>query len=58
MHAILVGATGKDLLGLLLKDNEFEQIDFFMRRDLDLHHKKLKIHIIDFEKPEQWKHLV
>jgi uncharacterized protein YbjT (DUF2867 family) len=61
MHAILVGATGatgKDLLSLLLKDDEFERVDIFVRRDLDLRHKKLKVHIIDFEKPEQWKHLV
>jgi hypothetical protein len=25
---------------------------------LDLQHKKLKVYIIDFDKPNQWKHLV
>ncbi|PFO06619.1 semialdehyde dehydrogenase [Bacillus sp. AFS076308] len=61
MHALLIGAsgaTGKDLLDLLLKDNSFHQVDIFVRRDLDVQHEKLKIHIIDFDKPEQWKHLV
>ncbi|HSI68357.1 MAG TPA: semialdehyde dehydrogenase [Planococcus sp. (in: firmicutes)] len=30
----------------------------FVRRSLDVQHEKLKVHVIDFEKPEQWKHLV
>jgi uncharacterized protein YbjT (DUF2867 family) len=61
MHALVIGATGatgKDLLDLLLKDNTFHQIDIFVRRDLDVQHEKLKIHVIDFDQSEQWKHLV
>lgn len=61
MHALLIGATGatgKDLLELLLKDDTFHQVDIFVRRDMGFQHKKLKIHVIDFDKPEQWKHLV
>jgi len=61
MHALLIGATGatgKDLLNLLLKDDSFHQVDIFVRRDLDFHHEKIKIHVIDFDKPEQWKYLV
>ena len=61
MHALLIGATGatgKDLLDLLLKDGFFHQVDIFVRRDPGLQHKKLKIHVIDFEKPEQWQCLV
>lgn len=61
MHALLIGATGatgKDLLALLLKDEFFHQVDIFVRRDPGFQHEKLKIHVIDFEKPEQWKHLV
>ena len=37
-HAIIVGATGatgKDLLELLLKDNSFYKVDVFVRRHLD-----------------------
>jgi uncharacterized protein YbjT (DUF2867 family) len=61
MRALLIGATGatgKDLLDLLLKDDSFHQVDIFVRRELGIHHEKLRIHVIDFDKPEQWKHLV
>lgn len=61
MKAILIGATGatgKDLLELLLKDESFTQVDVFVRRKLEISHNKLNIHVIDFDKPEQWKHLV
>lgn len=61
MHAILIGATGatgNDLLDLLLKDDTYKQVDIFVRREVELQHDKLRIHVIDFDKPEQWKHLV
>lgn len=61
MKAILIGATGatgSDLLELLLKDNEVESVDIFVRRDAGLEHPKLTVHIIDFDKPEEWDHLV
>lgn len=61
MHALLVGATGatgKDLLELLLKDDSFHQVDVFVRRNPGIQHEKLKLHNIDFDKPDQWEHLV
>ncbi|MDF2457098.1 MAG: semialdehyde dehydrogenase [Cytophagaceae bacterium] len=61
MHALVIGATGatgKDLVDQLLKDNSFEQVTVFVRRDLKQVHKKLNAHVIDFDRPEQWKHLV
>jgi uncharacterized protein YbjT (DUF2867 family) len=61
MHALIVGATGatgKDLLELLLNDDTVHQVTIFVRRGLKLVHEKLKIYVIDFDKPEQWKHLV
>jgi uncharacterized protein YbjT (DUF2867 family) len=61
MHALLIGATGatgSDLLELLLKDDSFRQVDIFVRRDVDRRHAKLNIHVIDFDKPDEWKHLV
>lgn len=61
MKAILIGATGatgKDLLQLLLKDDSFTHVHVFVRRKLEISHNKLNIHVIDFDKPEQWRHLV
>jgi uncharacterized protein YbjT (DUF2867 family) len=52
------GATGKDLLELLLSDKDIQQVDIFVRRELNLKHKKLQTYIIDFDKPDQWKTLV
>lgn len=60
-RALLIGATGatgKDLLDLLLKDDDFHSVDIFVRRDIDTKHEKLNVHVIDFDKPEQWKDLV
>ena len=61
MKVLLIGATGatgRDLLELLLKDEEIHQVDIFVRREMILKHEKLNIHIIDFDKPEQWKTFV
>lgn len=47
MHLLFIGATGatgKDLLELLLKDDTFHRVDIFVRRNLDVQHEKLKIH--------------
>jgi uncharacterized protein YbjT (DUF2867 family) len=60
-HALVIGATGAtgaDLLDLLLQDDEFHQVDIFVRREPGLQHEKLRVHVIDFDKPEEWKHLV
>jgi len=61
MQALIIGstgATGKDLLDLLLKDPFFEQVTIFIRRKSETQHQKLKVQVIDFDKPEDWKHLV
>lgn len=61
MHALLIGATGatgKDLLDILLEDDSFHRVDIFVRRDLHIQHEKLKVHVIDFDNSEQWKHSV
>ena len=58
MKALVIGATGatgRDLVKQLLNDNDFEQVDVFVRKPLNIQNEKLKTHIVDFEKPEDWK---
>jgi uncharacterized protein YbjT (DUF2867 family) len=58
MKALVIGATGatgKDLVQQLLQDKDFEEVDVFVRKPLNIQNKKLKTHIVDFEKPEDWK---
>lgn len=61
MNAIIIGATGatgKDLLQQILKDDTFTQVTIFVRKPISIQHPKLTTHIIDFDEPEAWKHLV
>ena len=61
MNALLIGATGatgSDLLQLLLGDSKVERVAIFVRRDPQITHPKLEVHLIDFDKKEQWRHLV
>jgi len=61
MKALIIGATGatgKDLVHQLLNDKDFEEVNVFVRKPLDIQNDKLKTHVIDFEKPEEWKRLV
>ncbi|AYN02279.1 NAD(P)H-binding protein [Chryseobacterium sp. 3008163] len=58
MKALVIGATGatgKDLVQQLLQDKDFEEVDVFVRKPLNFQNEKLKTHIVDFEKPEDWK---
>lgn len=58
MKALVIGATGatgKDLVKQLLSDKEFEEVDIFVRKPVDIQNDKLKVHVVNFEKPEEWK---
>lgn len=44
------GATGKDLLGLLLNDPDYEEVVIFVRRHTGTTHPKLKEVLTDFDK--------
>lgn len=59
--AIVLGATGlvgKQLLKKLLVNYSFGRVKIFVRRSTGIKDVKLEEHIIDFDRPEEWKHLV
>lgn len=58
MKALVIGATGatgKDLVNQLLNDKDFEEVNIFVRKHIDIQNDKLKIHVVNFEKPDEWK---
>lgn len=61
MKAILIGATGatgKELLQLLLQDESITGVSALVRKPLLLQHAKLQTHVINFDRPEQWQDFV
>lgn len=61
MKALIIGATGatgKDLVSQLLADDNFTDVVVFVRKPLETNSSKLTTHIVNFDKPEEWKHLV
>jgi len=59
--AIVIGATGlvgTQLIQLLLADERFSVVSILGRRSTGIQHPKLQEHIINFDHPEDWKHLV
>lgn len=58
MKALVIGATGatgKDLVKQLLNDNEFDEVDIFVRKPVAVQNDKLKVHVVNFENPDEWK---
>ncbi|MEN2413626.1 NAD(P)H-binding protein [Flavobacterium mesophilum] len=61
MKAILIGATGatgKELVEVLLKNNDYSSVSIFVRRSIGKTHPKLTEHIVDFSKIDQFKNLI
>jgi uncharacterized protein YbjT (DUF2867 family) len=52
------GATGSELVAQLLEDSHFNSVVVFSRRPLNFTHAKLSCHIVDFDNPQTWAHLV
>jgi len=52
------GATGKELLKLLLKDERITQVIALVRRSLNITHPKLQAAIVDFDNQQEWHSLV
>ena len=58
---MVIGATGlvgRSLVKQLLDDGRFEKVVIFVRRSMGLQHDALDEHLIDFDHPENWQHLV
>ena len=61
MTAIVVGATGlvgTHLVEQLIDNNNYKKVLVLTRSPLEKQHEKLEVHIIDFNKPEEWKHFL
>ena len=61
LHALIIGATGatgRELVQLLLKDDDFHQVSIFVRTAPTIKSKKLTIHVIDFKEIEKNKDLI
>lgn len=61
MKALVIGATGatgKDLVNQLLNDKDFEEVNIFVRKPVNIENERLKVHVVNFEKPEEWKEKV
>lgn len=59
--AIVIGATGlvgSSLTNQILEHPEFSGVKVFVRRATHLSHQKLTEHIVDFDKIDDWKHLL
>jgi uncharacterized protein YbjT (DUF2867 family) len=57
LTANVIGATGlvgKELVAQLLKNENFEKVRIFVRRDSGISHPKLEQLIVHFEKAETW----
>ncbi|MDX9941445.1 MAG: NAD(P)H-binding protein [Bacteroidales bacterium] len=59
--ALVIGATGLvgyQLVKQLMEDKDFGKVVVFSRRVTGLVSPRLEEHLIDFDHPEQWQHLV
>lgn len=61
LHALIIGATGatgRELVQLLTKDDNFHQVSIFVRTIPKINDEKLTIHKIDFAKLVEYKDLI
>lgn len=59
--AIIIGATGlvgSELARQLIDHPEFGMVRVFVRRATGISNPRVEEHIVNFDKPEEWKHLL
>jgi uncharacterized protein YbjT (DUF2867 family) len=52
------GATGQEVVSQLLKDDSFNSVSIFVRKEPNITHIKLKTYVIDFSKLEEYRELI
>ena len=61
IHALVLGATGatgKEMVKLLLDNSNVSKVSLFVRRKIHINHEKLTIHKIDFSRLGEYHNLV
>ena len=61
LHAIVLGATGatgQEIVSLLLKDTTFSKVSIFVRRKPNIEHDKLIVHEINFSRLIDYRDLI
>ena len=61
LHALVLGATGatgKEMVKLLLENSNYSKVSVFVRSKIHIYHKKLTIHKIDFSRLHEYSSLV
>jgi len=61
LHALVLGstgATGQELVKLLLNNSNFSKVSVFVRRPISINHEKLTVHKVDFSRLNNYKDLV
>ena len=60
-HALVIGgtgATGKEIIRLLINSPEFSKVTVFVRRKTQINDKKINEHIINFDNINKYKKLI
>ncbi|WP_427873426.1 NAD(P)H-binding protein [Flavobacterium sp. MMS24-S5] len=61
MKALVIGATGatgKELVNLLLESNDYSEVSIFVRRATGKSHSKLTEHVVDFSDVNSFRELI
>lgn len=61
MKALVLGATGavgRHIVDTLIDNHEIQDIHVFVRRPVTYTSPKVTVHIVNFDEPREWAHLV
>ena len=61
MKALVLGSTGavgRHIVESLIDNHEIQEIHVFVRRQVTYTSPKVTVHIVNFDEPREWAHLV